>query len=100
VDYFVYRVAKEIGALTAALGGIDALVFTAGIGENSPEIRRRICEASAWLGIEIDDAANSERLAKISNSRSKISVWVIPTNEELMIARHTGALLGLAAKAA
>ena len=100
VDYFVYRVAKEIGALTAVLGGIDALVFTAGIGENSREIRRRICEASAWLGIEIDEAANSERLSKISNSRSKISVWVIPTNEELMIARHTGALLGLAAKAA
>lgn len=100
VDYFVYRVAREIGALTAVLGGIDALVFTAGIGENSPEIRQRICEASAWLGIEVDDAANSERLPKISTSRSKISVWVIPTNEELMIARHTGALLGLAAKAA
>lgn len=100
VDYFVYRAAKEIGALTAALGGIDALVFTAGIGENSPEIRRRICEASAWLGIEVDEAANSQRLPKISTSRSNISVWVIPTNEELMIARHTGALLGLAAKAA
>ena len=100
VDYFVYRVAKEIGALTAVLGGIDALVFTAGIGENSPEIRRRICEASAWLGIEIDEAANGERRPKISTSHSKISVWVIPTNEELMIARHTGALLGLAAKAA
>lgn len=100
VDYFVYRVAREIGALTAVLGGIDALVFTAGIGENSPEIRRRICEASAWLGIEIDEAANGERLSKISTSRSRISVWVIPTNEELMIARHTGALLGLAAKAA
>lgn len=100
VDYFVYRAAKEIGALTAVLGGIDALVFTAGIGENSPEIRRRICEASAWLGIEVDEAANSERLSRISTSHSKISVWVIPTNEELMIARHTGALLGLAAKAA
>jgi acetate kinase len=100
VDYFVYRVAKEIGALTAVLGGIDALVFTAGIGENSPEIRRRISEASAWLGIEVDEAANTQRLPKISTSSSKISVWVIPTNEELMIARHTGALLGLAAKAA
>jgi acetate kinase len=100
VDYFVYRAAKEIGALTAVLGGIDALVFTAGIGENSPEIRQRICEASAWLGLEIDPDANSQRLSKISTSRSRISVWVIPTNEELMIARHTGALLGLAAKAA
>jgi acetate kinase len=100
VDYFVYRVAKEIGALTAVLGGLDALVFTAGIGENSPEIRRRISEASAWLGIEIDEAANTQRLPRISTSTSKIPVWVIPTNEELMIARHTGALLGLAAKAA
>jgi acetate kinase len=96
VDYFVYRAAKEIGALTAVLGGIDALVFTAGIGENSAEIRQRICEASAWLGIELDQAANTERQSKISTSRSKVSVWVIPTNEELMIARHTGLLLGLA----
>jgi acetate kinase len=96
VNYFVYRATKEIGALTAALGGIDALVFTAGIGENSPEIRKRICEASAWLGIELDEAANSNCQSKISTSRSKTSVWVIPTNEELMIARHTGLLLGLA----
>ena len=100
VDYFVYNVAKHIGALTAALGGIDGLVFTAGIGENSPEIRKRICASSAWLGIELDEAANNERLEKISTSRSKPSVWVIPTNEELMIARHTGALLGLAKAAA
>ncbi|HKR15426.1 MAG TPA: acetate/propionate family kinase [Pyrinomonadaceae bacterium] len=96
VDYFVYRAAKEIGSLTAALGGLDAIVFTAGIGENSAEIRQRICESSAWLGIELDDAANNGRQQKISTSRSKISVWVIATNEELMIARHTGALLGLA----
>ncbi|HKV36626.1 MAG TPA: acetate/propionate family kinase [Pyrinomonadaceae bacterium] len=96
VNYFVYRAAKEIGALTAVLGGIDALVFTAGIGENSAEIRQRICESSAWLGIELDGIANSRRESKISSSRSKVSVWVIPTNEELMIARHTGLLLGLA----
>jgi len=96
VDYFVYRAAKEIGALTAALGGLDALVFTAGIGENSPEIRKRICESSAWLGIELDEVANAQGLTKISTSRSKISVWMIRTNEELMIARHTGLLLGLA----
>src|SRR5678816_627210 len=100
VDYFVYSVAKQIGALTAALGGIDGLVFTAGIGENSPEVRQRICESSAWLGIELDEAANTKRLEKISTARSKPSVWVIPTNEELMIARHTGALLGLAKAAA
>ena len=96
VNYFIYRATKEIGALTAALGGIDALVFTAGIGENSPEIRQRICEASAWLGIELDEAANAKCLSKISTTQSKTSVWVIPTNEELMIARHTGLLLGLA----
>jgi len=75
-------------------------VFTAGIGENSAEIRRRICDASAWLGIELDEAANAARQTKISTEQSKVSVWVIPTNEELMIARHTGALLGLAKAAA
>jgi len=96
VDYFVYRAAREIGALTAVLGGLDGLVFTAGIGENSPEIRERICDSSSWLGIELDDAANSDHSARISTNRSKVSVWVIPTNEELMIARHTGSLLGLA----
>jgi acetate kinase len=96
VDYFIYRVAKEIGALTAVLGGIDGLVFTAGIGENSAEIRRRICKACSWLGVDLDESANEKRGPEISTSRSKISVWVIPTNEELMIARHTGSLLGLA----
>jgi acetate kinase len=95
VDYFVYRAAKEIGALAAVLGGLDALVFTAGIGENSSEIRQRIGEASAWLGIELDEAANAGKGRRISTPRSKVSVWVIPTNEELMIARHTGSLLRL-----
>jgi acetate kinase len=95
IDYFVYRAAKEVGALSAVLGGIDALVFTAGIGENSPEIRRRICEASSWLGIELDGDANNRKGPKISILKSKVSAWVIPTNEELMIARHTGTLLGL-----
>ncbi len=100
VDYFIYRAAKEIGALTAVLGGVDALVFTAGIGENSPEIRRRICEASAWLGIQLDEQKNTKKATRISTTASKVSVWVIPTNEELMIARHTGELLGLRAKTA
>jgi acetate kinase len=100
VDYFVYRVAKEIGALTAVLGGIDGLVFTAGIGENSPEIRQRICDACAWLGVELNESANDKRGPEISTTHSKVSVWVIPTNEELMIARHTGSLLGLAKAAA
>jgi len=95
VDYFVYRVAKEIGALAAVLGGIDGLVFTAGIGENSAEIRRRVCESSGWLGVELDAEANASRGPRISSPRSKVSTWVIPTNEELMIARHTGTLLGL-----
>jgi acetate kinase len=95
VDYFVYRAAKEIGALTAVLGGIDALVFTAGIGENSSEIRRRICEASAWLGVELDTQANAGGASRISTRQSKVSAWVVPTNEELMIARHTCLLLGL-----
>ena len=89
MDYFVYRAAKEIGALAAALGGLDALVFTAGIGENSAEIRERISEASAWLGLELDEEANAARGPRISKPRSKVSAWVIPTNEELMIARHT-----------
>jgi acetate kinase len=95
IDYFVYRAAKEIGALAAVLGGIDGLVFTAGIGENAPEIRRRICDAAAWLGVEIDRDANDGRLPRISRAGSRVSAWVIPTNEELMIARHTGAVLGL-----
>ena len=95
VDYFVYRAAKEIGALAAVLGGLDGLVFTAGIGENSAEIRSRICEASAWLGVEIDAAANQARKTRISTSGSRVSVRVIPTNEELVIARHTAALLKL-----
>jgi acetate kinase len=95
LDYFVYQAVKQIGALAAVLGGIDGLVFTAGIGENSPEIRKRICERSAWLGIELDAEANAQRGPRISTARSKVSAWVIPTNEELMIARHTGRLLGL-----
>jgi len=95
VDYFVYQAAKQIGALAAALGGVDGLVFTAGIGENSAEIRERICRASAWLGVELDARANEARGPRISAAGSRVSAWVIPTNEELVIARHTGALLGL-----
>jgi len=95
VDYFVYRAAKEIGALAAVLGGVDGIVFTAGIGENSPEVRRRICVASSWLGVELDEESNARGRSLISAARSKISVWIIPTNEELMIARHTGTILGL-----
>jgi acetate kinase len=95
VDYFIYRATKEIGALAAVLGGIDALVFTAGIGENSAEIRKRICKGAQWLGVELDEQANSSNSARISIEKSSVSAWVIPTNEELMIARHTGRLLGI-----
>jgi acetate kinase len=95
LDYFVYRATKEIGAMAAALGGVDGLVFTAGIGENSAEIRQRICQSSAWLGIELDVEANRRKGPRISTPGSRVSTWVIPTNEELMIARHTGVLLGL-----
>ena len=95
VDYFVYRATKEIGALAAVLGGIDGLVFTAGIGENSAAVRARICEACAWLGVDLDQEANARKTLRISRSGSRVSAWVIPTNEELMIARHTAMLLGL-----
>jgi acetate kinase len=94
VDYFVYRAAKELGALAAVLGGVDAIVFTAGIGENSAEIRARICQASSWLGIELDEQANAAGGPRITTPKSKVSAWVIPTNEELMIARHMARLLG------
>jgi acetate kinase len=97
VDYFVYRAAKEVGALAAVLGGIDGIVFTAGIGENSPDIRRRICESAAWLGVALDGEANVRGGPRISASGSRVSAWVIPTNEELMIARHTALTLGLIA---
>jgi acetate kinase len=100
VDYFVYQAAKQIGALAAVLGGVDALVFTAGIGERSAEIRRRICEASAWLGVTLDTGANAAHGPRITTMGSRVSAWVVPTNEELMIARHMGALLGIAGRRA
>lgn len=93
VDYFVYYVAKEIGALAAVLGGLDGLVFTAGIGENSPEIRARIVAACAWLGFTLDAGANQRGGPCISMAGGAVSAWVVPTNEELMIARHTHALV-------
>jgi acetate kinase len=87
VDFFIYRVAQEVAALAASLGGVDALIFTAGIGENSPSIRARIGEACAWLGVVLDDGANAAGASCISARTSAVSAWVIPTNEELMIAR-------------
>ncbi|TVR63008.1 MAG: acetate/propionate family kinase [Candidatus Competibacteraceae bacterium] len=93
VELFVYRIGRELGSLAAALGGLDALVFTAGIGEHAAPIRERVCRAAAWLGVEIDPAANATDGPRISTADSRTSVWVIPTNEELMIARQTRHLL-------
>jgi acetate kinase len=93
VDLFVYRVGRELGSLAAALGGLDALVFTGGIGENSAAIRARVCSDAAWLGVELDAAANDGGGPRISRPVSRVSAWVIPTNEELMIAQHTRQLL-------
>jgi acetate kinase len=89
VDLFVYRITRELGSLAAALGGLDALVFTAGIGEHAAPVRARVCEGAAWLGIRLDAAANLAGGPRISTADSPVSVWVVPTNEELMIARHT-----------
>ena len=94
VDLFVYRIARELGSLSAALGGFDALVFTAGIGEHAPEIRRRVCEGAEWLGLEIDEAANKAGGPRITKGDSKTSAWMIPTDEDLMIARHTRRIVG------
>lgn len=93
VELFVYRIGRELGSLTAALGGLDAIVFTAGIGENAPQIRERVCRDAAWLGVELDSVANAGGGPCISSPSSRVSAWVIPTNEELMIARHTRLLL-------
>lgn len=89
IDYFVYCICKNLAAMTAALGGLDALIFTAGIGENSPDIRAKVCERASWLGIRYDRTANTNGSDCISKPDSNISVWVIPTNEELMIATQT-----------
>lgn len=93
VDLFVYRLGRELGSLAAALGGLHTLVFTAGIGEHSAEIRERVCRRAAWLGVELDPAANATGGPRITSLTSRVSAWVIPTNEELTIARHTWRLI-------
>jgi acetate kinase len=98
IDYFIYRAAREIGSMCAVLQGVDALVFTAGIGENSAAIRERIVRSCAWLGFELDVVANVASQSLITTPGGRPSAWVIPTNEELMIARHTSELLGLAGR--
>ena len=94
LDLFVYRINRELGSLAAALGGLDALVFTGGIGENAVSIRARVCRDASWLGLELDEEANANGGPCISRKGSRVSAWVIPTNEELMIALHTRRLLG------
>jgi acetate kinase len=96
VDLFVYRIERELGSLAAALGGLDALVFTGGIGENAVSIRSRVCRDARWLGLELDEEANAKGGPCISRGESGVSAWVIPTNEELMIATHTRRLLNAA----
>lgn len=93
IDVFVYRIARELGSMVAALGGLDSIVFTAGIGERSPAIRERICNDAAWTGLKFDRVQNEKGGPLISAAGSPITAWVIPTNEELIIARHTHKLV-------
>lgn len=93
IELYCYRIRRELGSLAAALGGLDAVVFTAGIGENSSAIRAHICRDAAWLGLQLDGSANAAGGPRISTSSSSVSAWVIPTDEELMIAQHTRRLL-------
>jgi acetate kinase len=95
VEYFCYRIARELGSLAAALGGLDGLVFTGGIGEHAAPVRARICSLSRWLGIAIDTAANAENRTVLHSVDSAVQVLVIPTNEERMIARHVAQVLAM-----
>ena len=95
IELFCYRIVRELGSLAAAAGGLDAVVFTGGIGEHNPGLRSNICKQASWQGITLDEAANKSGEHRISAADSAVDVFVIPTNEEWMIARHTQALLGL-----
>lgn len=95
IELFVYRIVRELGSLAAALGGLDALVFTAGIGEHASQIRTAVCDAATWLGIAIDEAANQANVRWISTAASRVAVLVVPTDEEAIVARHTVTALGL-----
>lgn len=94
VELFVHRISLELGSLTAALGGLDALVFTGGIGEHAAAIRKAVCERSTWLGMHIDAESNEHSSARISTKESRVSVWAIPTDEERMVATHATRLFG------
>jgi acetate kinase len=93
IDVYVYRIRRELGSLAGALGGLDALVFTAGVGENAAAIRERVCRDAGWLGLTLNAAANATGGPRISAPDSRVAAWVIPTDEELMIARHTRRVL-------
>lgn len=93
VELFVYRIRRELGALTAALGGLDMLIFTGGIGEHSSQIRERVCENNEWLGIQINPELNEQNNSMLSDAKSKVKVLVLPTNEEWIIAKHSYQLL-------
>ncbi|MEZ0306877.1 MAG: acetate/propionate family kinase [Ramlibacter sp.] len=94
VELYTYRLGRELGSLAAAAGGLDSIVFTGGIGQHAPAIRESLCRAAAWLGVELDVAANQTDGPRISTPASKVSVWAIPTDEELVIARHTLRIAG------
>jgi acetate kinase len=97
IALFVYRIVREIGSLAAAMAGLDAVVFTAGIGEHDSATRREVAAGCSWLGLRLDDARNAKGAGRISGDDSAISAWVVPTDEERMIARHTSAVLDLGA---
>ncbi|MEO6228154.1 MAG: acetate/propionate family kinase [Thermomonas sp.] len=93
IELFVHAIKRQLGALTATLGGLDGIVFTAGIGENSVLVRERVSRDAAWLGLELDEEANRAGSGRISTASSAVSAWIIPTDEELMIAQHTSLLI-------
>ena len=104
IELYVYRICRELGSMAAALGGLDAIVFTAGIGEHAAPVRAAVCRQAAWLGVRLDEEANGQSVqdgqalcvsqtGQSSQSGSRVAVWVIPTNEELMIARHTARMV-------
>jgi acetate kinase len=93
IDLFCWRIAREVCALTAALGGLDGIVFTAGIGEHVPQVRTRACAHLGWLGVALDEAANARGAGRINTADSRVAVVVIPTDEEAMIAQHTATVV-------
>jgi len=95
IDLFIYRIVREIGSLAAALGGIDGLVFTGGIGQRDARTRREVAAGCAWLGAELDETRNGGAEGPISTDNSKLPMWVVQTDEELVIARQTAAVLGI-----